>query len=216
MGATRGRLTRQFVTEGLLLAASGCIAGLLVSGWIMSLLTRLIPKAVSDGIPFLHIVGMNAHTGLFAAAIALLATMLLAATPTMRLSFQPIRDGLAEGGRGAAGRLWRRMGANLVVAELAVAVVLLVGAGLLGQSFYRLLHVDIGFEPNHLATVQIMAPDNIYPKDEQKTALYREMFRKVGALPGVESVALTSVLPVDCNCNTDWIRVAGKPFHGEQ
>jgi macrolide transport system ATP-binding/permease protein len=144
-----------------------------------------------------------------------MATLLLAATPTLRLSFQPIREGLGEGGRASAGRVWRRMGANLVVVELAVAVVLLVGAGLLGQSFYRLLHVDIGFEPDHLATVQIMAPDNVYPKDEQKIALYREIERSVSALPGVQSVGLTSLLPVQCNCNTDWIRIVGKPFHGE-
>ncbi len=70
-----------------------------------------------------------------------------------------MREGLAEGGRGSAGTLWRRFGANLVVVELAVAVVLLAGAGLLGKSFYRLLHVDLGFQPDHLATLQIAAPD---------------------------------------------------------
>jgi macrolide transport system ATP-binding/permease protein len=215
LGATPARLARQFVTEGLLLAVSGCLVGVLVAGWIMSVLTRMVPKAMSDGLPFLHTVGLNAHTAEFAAAVALLAALLLAATPTLRLSFQPIRDGLGEGGRTAAGRLWQRMGANLVVVELAVAVVLLVGAGLLGQSFYRLLHVEVGFEPDHVATVQIIAPTNIYPKDEQQVTLYREILRRVAALPGVQSVGLTSVLPVSCNCNTDWIRVVGKPYHGE-
>ncbi len=76
---------------------------------------------------------MNAHTGAFAAAVALLAALLLAATPTVRLSFQKVRDGLADGDRGAAGQLWRGLGANMVVVELAIAVVLLAGAGLLGQ-----------------------------------------------------------------------------------
>jgi macrolide transport system ATP-binding/permease protein len=215
LGATPARLARQFVTEGLLLASSGCLAGVLVAGWIMSLLKRMVPKAMSDGLPFLHTVGLNAHTAEFAAAVALLAALLLAATPTLRLSFQPIREGLGEGGRTAAGRLWQRMGANLVIVELAVAVVLLVGAGLLGQSFYRLLHVEIGFEPGHLATVQIIAPTNIYPKDAQQVALDREILRRVSALPGVQSAGMTSVLPVSCNCNTDWIRVVGKPYHGE-
>ncbi|MGB6691778.1 MAG: FtsX-like permease family protein, partial [Terracidiphilus sp.] len=130
-------------------------------------------------------------------------------------SFQPIREGLSEGGRTSAGRLWRRMGANLVVVELAVAVVLLVGAGLLGRSFYRLLHVEIGFEPDHLATVQILAPTNIYSKDEQQVALYREILRRVSALPGVQSAGITSDLPANCNCNTDWIRIPGRPYHGE-
>ena len=90
------------------------------------------------------------------------AAILLAATPALRLSFQDIRDGLGEGGRAAAGRCGSGMGANLVVVELAIAVVLLVGAGLLGQSFYRLLHVENGFDTTHLATVQVMAPDKIY------------------------------------------------------
>jgi macrolide transport system ATP-binding/permease protein len=215
LGATPARLIRQFVTEGLLLAAAGCAGGLLVADWLMVLMTRMVPKDVAPRVPFIADVGLNVHTGVFAAVIALLAALLLAATPALRLSFQDIRDGLAEGGRGAAGRMWRRMGANLVVVELAVAVVLLVGAGLLGQSFYRLLHVETGFDTTHLATVQVMAPDNVYSKDGQKVALYREIQRRLGSLPGVQSVGVTSVLPVNCNCNTDWIRFVGKPFHGE-
>jgi predicted permease len=133
----------------------------------------------------------------------------------LRLSFQDIRDGLTDGDRAAAGRLWRRMGANLVVVELAIAMVLLVGAGLLGQSFYRLLHVENGFDTTHLATVQVMAPDKIYAKDAQRVALYGEIERRFSSLPGVQSVGLTSDLPEQCNCDTDWIRIVGKPFHGE-
>ena len=215
LGATPARLTRQFVTEALALAFAGCLGGLLVAIWVMSLLTHMIPTALAGAVPFMRLVGLNAHTGLFAAAVALMAALLLSLTPTLRLALQPIRDGLAEGGRTAAGRLWRRMGANLVVAELAVAVVLLVGAGLLGQSFYRLLHVEIGFEPNHLATVQILVPGNVFAKNEQLVAAYREMLRRVSALPGVQSAGITSTLPANCNCNTDWIRIPGRPYHGE-
>jgi macrolide transport system ATP-binding/permease protein len=215
LGATPARLTRQFVTEALALASAGCLGGLLVAIWVMSLLTHMIPTALQSHVPFMSLVGLNAHTTLFAAAVALMAALLLALTPTLRLALQPIRDGLAEGGRTAAGRLWRRMGANLVVAELAVAVVLLVGAGLLGQSFYRLLHVEIGFEPDHLAVVQIMIPGNVFTKDEQFVAVYREMLRRVSALPGVQSAGITTTLPANCNCNTDWIRIPGRPYHGE-
>ncbi|MGB6744469.1 MAG: ABC transporter permease [Terracidiphilus sp.] len=215
LGATPARMVRQFITEGLLLTAAGCAGGLLTGAWLITLLSHLIPQAMLTHLPFLGDVSMNAHVILFAAAIALLAAILLAATPALRLSFQDIRDGLTEGDRGAAGTLWRRLGANLVVVELAVAVVLLVGAGLLGQSFYRLLHVDNGFDTTHLATVQVMAPDNPYAKSERKIALYQEINRRVGALPGVQSVGITSDLPVQCNCDTDWIRIVGKPFHGE-
>ncbi len=215
LGATPLRLTRQFVTEALLLAAAGSFGGGLVAVWIMTLLKRLVPKVMSDAMPYLAGVGMNAHTAMFTAGVALGAALLMAATPTMRLSFQRIRDGLGDGDRGVAGRFWRRMGANFVVVELVIAVVLLVGAGLLGKSFYRLLHVETGFDVTHLATLQVMAPEKLYAKSEQQVELMREISRRVSALPGVQSVGFTSSLPVQCNCNTDWIRIVGKPFHGE-
>ena len=215
LGATAVRLSRQFVTEGLLLAAAGCLAGLLVSTWTTTILRSLIPKTVADFIPFLAHVGLHLHVLLFAGVIALLAACLVSLTPILRLSFQDIREGLGDGGRSASGRFWQRMGANLVVVELSIAVVLLVGAGLLGKSFYHLLHVDVGFETSHLATLQIAIPENAYVKPEQKVALFHELIRDISSLPGVESVGFTSDLPVQCNCDTDWIRIIGRPFHGE-
>jgi predicted permease len=107
------------------------------------------------------------------------------------------------------------MGANLVVVEIAVAVVLLCAAGLLGKSFYRLLHVDVGLNTDHLAAVYTIAPDKQYEKDEQKNLLYDRIRQEVGKLPGVQSVGLASDLPLQCNCNSEWIRISGKPFHGE-
>jgi macrolide transport system ATP-binding/permease protein len=215
LGATGVRLSRQFITEGLLLVAAGCLAGLLVSNWTMIILKSLIPKTVADNVPFLTHVGFHLHTAVFAGVIALLAAALLSLTPILRLSFQDIREGLGDGGRSAAGRFWQRMGANLVVVELSIAVILLVGAGLLGKSFYRLLHVDVGLDASHLATLQMAIPQNAYVKPEQKVALFHEVIRRLSALPGVESVGITSDLPVQCNCDTDWIRIIGKPFHGE-
>jgi macrolide transport system ATP-binding/permease protein len=215
LGATRLRLVRQFVTEGLLLALFGSSAGIVVSVGIMKILGRLVPKDMAAKMPFLGGVGLNAHTGIFAAAIALLAALLLAATPTLRLSFQKICEGLADGDRGAAGRLWRRLGANLVVVELAIAVVLLAGAGLLGQSLYRLLHVPLGFDPNQVATVRVMASGTAYKDGDQMVRLYREIVRRVSSLPGVESAGMTSMLPVQCNCTTDSIQFPGRPYHGE-
>ena len=215
LGATRARLVRQFVTEGLVLAVTGCITGFGLAGWLMTLMRGIIPKAVAESIPFLGLVGLNAHTAIFAGAIALTAALLMAATPALRLTFQDIRAGLGDGNRAAAGRFWRRMGANLVVVELTIAMVLLVGAGLLGKSLYRLLHVETGFDTTHLATVQVMLPPSIYAKDVQQVAAIREINRRLSSLPGVESVGVTSMLPVQCICNTDWIRVVGKPYHGE-
>ena len=215
LGATPARLVRQFVTEALLLAGAGCLAGTLVAVWLMKALAHLVPKNMVTRLPFIGNVGMNAHTVAFAGTVAAFAALLLAAMPVLRLSFQDIREGLGEGGRSAAGRLWQRLGANLVVVELAVAVVLLAGAGLLGKSFYRLLHVENGFDSTHLATVRVMALGRSFAKPEQRLALFREIERRLSAMPGVEHVGITTNLPVQCNCNTDWIRIAGKPFHGE-
>lgn len=215
LGATRARLVYQFATEGLLLAGFGSLAGVIVAGIVMKFLARLVPKDMASSMPFLGGVGLNAHTGTFAAAIALMVSLLLAVTPILQLAFREIRDGLSDGDRGAAGRLWRRLGANLVVVELAVAVVLLAGAGLLGKSLYRLLHVPLGFDPNHLATVQVKASGTVYKADEQTSGLYREIVRRVSSLPGVESVGMTSMLPVQCNCAIDRIHFPGRPYHGE-
>jgi predicted permease len=151
----------------------------------------------------------------FALAVALFAAALFSLPPIVRLPLTKLREGLAEGGRGYAGTLWRRFGSNLVVVELAIAVVLLVGAGLLGKSFYRLLHVDVGFRIDHLATVQIALSHAGYAKDEQVVAVERQIISRVASLPGVQSAGVSSVLPVSFNGNTDWIRFVGRPYNGE-
>jgi macrolide transport system ATP-binding/permease protein len=165
--------------------------------------------------PFLELAGLHAHTGAFAAAVALLAALVLAATPALRLPLRTLRDGLAEADRGGTNVFWRRLGGNLVVVELAVAVVLLSGAGLLAKSFYRLLHVPLGFDPDHLATLRVMIPGTAYTNNDQTLALYREIMRGVLRLPGVESAGSSIMLPVECNCVHDKIQFPGRPYHGE-
>ena len=215
LGASRGRLFGQFVTEGLMLAGAGSALGVFASAWTVKLLIRLIPTDMLAGMPYLNGLGLNSRVLIFAGVIAILAAVLFAITPAIRTSSGDLRDDLAEGGRGAAGTVWRRFGANLVTVELATAVVLLAGAGLLGKSFFRLLHVDLGFDPDHLATLMVAAPEVGYEKDEQQIALGKQIIDRLSQLPGVKSVALTSTLPVSCNCNTDWIRFLGKPYSGE-
>ncbi|MCU1322551.1 MAG: Macrolide-specific ABC-type efflux carrier, partial [Acidobacteriaceae bacterium] len=183
LGAAPVRLIKQFVTEGLVLALLGSGAGILVALALMRLLVQLVPKNMAAGMPFLASVGLNEHTAAFAAAVALLATLLLALTPMLRLSFQQLRTGLTDGDRGAAGLLWRRLGANMVILELAIAVMLLAGAGLLGRSLYRLLHVPLGFDASHLATAEVSVPGSMYTTSEQVVELYREVVRRATSLP---------------------------------
>ncbi|MGC4050669.1 MAG: ABC transporter permease [Paludibaculum sp.] len=215
LGASRSRLIRQFVTEGLVLVAGGSALGLAASWWMMQLLTRLVPENLMQRMPFLIGLGLNPRVMAFAGEIALLALILFTVTPAFHLSFGQTKDGLADGSRGSAGTGWRRLGSKLVVLELATAVVLLVGAGLLGKSLYSLLRVDLGFRPDHLVTLQVAAPKASYEKDEQAIALQRELVRRIESLPGVTAVGLTTSLPVSGNGNTTWFRVIGRPWHGE-
>ena len=214
LGASRGRLTRQFITEGLTLVAAGSLAGLGLAYAGMRVLLGLISKDMAIGMPFLRGLGMNPHVLLFAVCLALIASVLFSVTPILHFRLSKIRDGLGEGARGTAGTLWRRMGSSLVVIELATAVVLLTGAGLLGKSLFNLLHVDLGFGPDHLATISIGLPDKFFDKDEKVIRFSRAVVQRVESVPGVESAAITSVLPVSCNCNTDWVRFVGKPYNG--
>lgn len=215
LGASRIRLIRQFTAEGLVLVAAGSIVGLASAQLVIQILMRLISKDMMAGMPYLTGLGLSLHALAFAVAISLGATVLFSITPTLRLPLTKIREDLNEGGRGYAGTLWRRLGANLVVVELAIAVVLLVGAGLLGKSFYHLLHVEIGFRPDHLATLSVALSKTTYEKDEQQVAVTQQIVSRIASLPGVESVGITNVLPVSFNGNTTWIRIVGRAYNGE-
>jgi predicted permease len=102
----------------------------------------------------------------------------------------------------------------MVVIELATAVVLLSAAGLLGKSLYRLLHVDVGFPVDHLATLVVHLPDSTFPDDAQQARFVRDLIDRVEHLPGVRAAAATSTLPVTCSCNSDWLRIVGQPYDG--
>jgi macrolide transport system ATP-binding/permease protein len=214
LGASKARLIRQFVTESLALVVLGSVLGVLAAYGGMRLLLTLVPADMLEGMPYLEGLGMNARVPAFAVAVALLAAVVFSVMPALRFSQLALREDLSEGGRGSASVTWRRFGSNLVVLELAIAMVLLVGAGLLGKSFYRLVHVDIGFQPDHLAMLSVALPDASYSKDGQVAAA-KEIVRHIEQLPGVTSAGISSMAPVTCNCNTDWIRFVGKPYNGE-
>jgi macrolide transport system ATP-binding/permease protein len=215
LGATRARLIRQFVIEGLVIVVVGSIAGLVGSHWAMQILKGLIPTDMMAGMPYLNDLGLNSRVLMFAVGVAGFAAALFSLTPAFRLSTLDVREGMAEGGRGAAGKVWTRIGSKLVVLELTTAMVLLVGAGLLGKSFYRLLQVGAGFQTKHVITMRVSGPMADYGKDEQALALGRKVVDQVKNLPGVTSVALASTLPLTFNGNTDWIRFVGRAYNGE-
>ncbi|MBV8629973.1 MAG: ABC transporter permease [Silvibacterium sp.] len=215
LGASRGRLLLQWVTESLVLVLVGSAFGLAAAYGSMQLLLRLIPSDMLDNMPYLQDLSLNSRVLGFASLVALLAVIIFSLAPSLRLSSTQLRADLAEGGRSSAGTVWRRFGSNLVVVELAIAVVLLAGAGLITRSFYHLLHVPLGFAPDHLATLEIAAPEKTYAKPEQQVQLSRNLLAAVNVLPGTQSSALTSRLPISGNGNTTWIRIQGHPWNGE-
>jgi macrolide transport system ATP-binding/permease protein len=215
LGASPLRLIRQFITEGLVVVFTGTIFGMALAYGGIRILSALIPSEFMARMAFWQNLGFSPRVLVFAGLIALLAAILFSLTPSIRSASPEMRDDLAEGSRGSAGSAWRRLGSKLVVLELATAVVLLVIAGLLGKSLFRLLHVDTGMNPEHIATLMVSSPIATYAKEPQWIALNRLVLEKVNALPGASSSGTTSMLPIDGWGNTTWFRVLGRPWHGE-
>jgi macrolide transport system ATP-binding/permease protein len=198
LGATPARLLRQFVTEAVVLAGAGSVLGLGLAWLAMTLLPKMIPANRLDQMPFLIHAGWDARVLGFAGTVTAIAVMLFAVTPALGLlrgAAGSLRGDLANGGRGAGSQVWHRLGTRLIVVELATATVLLVGAGLLGKSFYLLLHVKLGMEPDHVATLVVSVPKP-YLEDTRLMNLERELTHRAESLPGVRSAAIASHLPV--------------------
>ena len=215
LGASVGRLIRQFVTEGVLLVAVAVALGMPAASAAIPRLFSLIPERRLRGMPYFRDTGLHPHLLLFAAAVSLLAVVVFSVTPVLRLSLSHLREDLADGGRGSAGTVWKRFGSNLVAAELAIAMVLLASAGLLGQSLYRMFHVDLNFNPANLATLEIDVHGAGYETNDQLRTLSQRLVEHISAMPGVVSVAHTSDLPITCNCNSTEFRVLGHPWNGD-
>lgn len=196
LGASISRLMRQFVIEGLLLAGLGGGLGIAFGAEAMRLVHQFVPRDMLATMPYLQGTGMNMHVVAFSAAISILAGLVFAYMPYMRITRGDLREDLTEGSRGSAGTLWRRFGANLVVIEIATAMVLLVGAGLLGKSLYLLLHADTGFEPDHLALLRVAAVGNTYRTNPEQIVLERKLLDEISHLPGVISAGITNQLPL--------------------
>ena len=215
LGASPARLSRQFAAEGLLLVVAGGGAGLAASYWAMQLLTKLIPERMLASMPYLLGLTLNPRVLVFMAVISLLAAILFSLTPRSRLTKTAVRGDLAEGSRSVAGTSWRRLGAKLVIVELATAMVLLVSAGLLCQSLYRLLHVELGFYRDHLATLNVNAKGKRYDTPAKSVDWARRTLSRIASLPGVKSAGTSSVMVVSSNNVSQWVRFLGKPYNGE-
>jgi putative ABC transport system permease protein len=191
LGAGRGRLVRQLLTESILLSAAGSVLGVLLARWILDVL----PRIGGADIPRLATVRIDLGVLAFTAAVAIATGLLFGLAPAWQAARTDAAHGLREGGRGSSGPAARRLRAGLTAAEVALALVVLVGAGLLVQSLVRLLHVDAGFTADHLLTFNVGMVGPAPRTPAQRAALAREIVDRVSRLPGVEAAGGGTGLP---------------------
>jgi len=208
LGAGRGRLVRQLLTESLVLAALGTMAGLALAWWG----TRALVRARPVELPRLDQVSVNGTVVLFTIGIALLTGILFGILPALSSTGARLSQSLREGGRGAlAGVRGRRVRGALVIAEMALAVVLLVGAGLLIRSFIELTRVDPGFDPDQAVSVRVSLAGPRYDEPAARTQFFNTLFEQLKALPGVTAVGGTSGLPLTGSAAILSFAVEGAP-----
>lgn len=197
LGASSGRIVRQLLTEGLLLALVGGAAGLFVAVWGAELLKALMPEGM---LPNVAVVGVDWRVLAFAFAAAVATGLLFGLAPAWQSRRVDVNTALKENaGKGGTGR--GRVRGALVVAEVALSLVLLVGAGLLIRTFANLLAVTPGFDPHNVLTFQLTLNGERYDTTNEASAFYRDALERISALPGVEAAAITNKLPLDWQFN---------------
>lgn len=207
IGASRAAIVRQLLLESILLSFLGGAMGVALALGLI----RAILKQVPVEIPRMHDAGIDASVLLFVLVASLLTGLLFGAFPAWRLSRSTPASALREGSRSlAGGRAQHRLHNGLVVAQTAIGMVLLIGAGLLMRSFLHILSVDPGFDPKHLLTSRVGVPFNPIDPD-QPYRFYQQLLRRVSAIPGVQSASAGWPLPMSSNSATISFNIQGRP-----
>jgi putative ABC transport system permease protein len=193
LGAGSARVWRQLLTESLVLSAAATAAGVGLALGGLRVLNVALPQRVLHGSP----IHMDWAVLAFAAGLSVVTALLFGTLPAYQSASAPAAPSLSGGGRGASTPASGVLRSALVVAELASALVLLVGAGLLVQSFARLIALDLGFDPSGLLTMRVALPAAKYPDADSRSAFYDRMLQRIGAAPDVESAGVVSNLPLD-------------------
>ncbi len=207
LGAGRWRLVRQTLTESLLLGIFGGGLGLLAAFWIVTLLS----KVTAVDIPRLDNISIDNRVLLATFGFSILTGLLTGIAPAWRNSEPRLYEWVKDGMRGSFNPGRRRLGSALVVTEVALAVVLLVGGGLMLKSFVQLLRVDPGFQPNHVLRLDFSLPDLKYNEPQQQVAFYNELIGRLQSLPGVESAGATTQTPLSPGDNWSGFAIEGRP-----
>ncbi|MBZ5596884.1 MAG: ABC transporter permease [Acidobacteriia bacterium] len=206
LGASRWRLTRQLLTEGILLCLLGGALGLCLGYWGVS----GFPALADSKIPLMERVSLDWRVLAFTLGLSLLSGLFFGLAPAWHFGAAEPGETLKDRGRSSAGTKRQRLRSALVVANVAIALVLLLGAGLLLRSLGRLLNVDAGFDASNVLTANLDVGGPNYRKDPQIVAFYQQVLERIRALPGVESVGMTSQLPLGGNVDGYGVHVEGK------
>jgi putative ABC transport system permease protein len=195
LGAGRWRIVRQLLTESLILSLLGGGLGLLLAHWGVNVLVRAVPRNIADFTPGWQQIGVNSQVLAFTLLISLLTGLVFGLVPALQVSKPDLTDALKEGGKNSAGLKRQRARNVLVVAEIALALVLLIGAGLLIKSFQQLQQVTLGFNPSQVLVANVSIGSTKYRETPQQLNFFQQVLQRVEHLPGVTAAATVNSPP---------------------
>ena len=207
IGAGRWRIVRQLLTESLMMSLAGCVLGLLLAEWCFVFLKNLVPQDLSQTVRL----DLDWRVLGFAAFASIVSTVLFGLAPAIQASRLDLNDVLKEGGRSGIGSHRRGLRNALVVAEVALSLVLLIGAMLLIRSFANLRGFDPGFRADHVLSMRLNIARTKYGEFDKRSEFFDRILERVRALPGVKSAGLTSALPLTWKGGTNGFTAEGRP-----
>ena len=214
LGSSRWRVISQALTESALIGLMGGTLGLLISIWSIAALARGIPEGFSKFIPGWNRLGINLTVLAFTFGLSMLAGIIAGLAPVWHSTQTNLNDALKAGGRGDSGSSsHNRLKSTLIVAEVALSLVLLIGAGLMVRSYVEMMRADLGIKSENVLALQISLPPESYKEDNKKTALYEQLLARVAALPGVAKAGAVNLVPFSSNNNSSTFQIVGRtPF----
>jgi putative ABC transport system permease protein len=208
LGASRARVIRQLLTESMLLGVTSGLLGLLLAAWGVRQLSLITPPSLSR----LNDVSIDGRVLVFTLVVSLLTSVVFGLAPALQASKTDLNEMLKEGGRSNAGSgRQNRLRSLLVITEVALALVLLIGSGLMLKSFLRLQGVNPGLNPENLIALELQLPENGYGEKHQQLALQQQLVQRVGAIPGVQHAATVDFLPFSGNEYNGSFTIEGRP-----
>lgn len=211
LGASRARIVRQLLTESVMLAIIGASLGLLLGEWGIGLIRYYMPPEVERFLPMWKHVRLETDVFLYTVAVTLVAGLISGLAPAFQSSKPDIHEELKEGGRGGtAGRSRQRLRSIFVIAEVALSLILLMGAGLMSKGVHALLFVNQNLDPQQILTMRVVLPESKYKTPQQRASFYERVLQQFETLPGVKAAAVATQVPFGDYSNIDALSIQGR------